>query len=73
MKETENWDSLIWSVNRVDADDAVEITIQGRLEGLDAEERDKILREGLRPTSVNFDVGDDGRSAAENDTTTDRG
>ncbi|MFC4553102.1 MULTISPECIES: hypothetical protein [Halorussus] len=73
MKETEKWDSLIWSVDRVDADDTVEITIQGRLEGLDAEERDKILREGLQPTSVNFDVGDDGRSTAGNDTTADRG
>ena len=67
MKSTITWDSIVWNVRETESDDSVEITIEGRLDGLDDDVRAEILQQGLEPESINFDVDPDERDVPVED------
>ena len=59
MKRTLTWDSIVWDVKETESADSVEITIEGRLDGLDDDVRDEILQGSIEPKSIDFDVDAD--------------
>lgn len=59
MKRTVTWDSIVWDVRETESADSIEITIEGRLEGLDEDVRDEILRGSIEPKSIDFDLDTD--------------
>lgn len=67
MKRKITWDSIVWDVRETESADSIEITIEGRLEGLDEDVRDEILHGSIEPKSIDFDLDTDEQVAPVED------